>query len=168
MLTSTFTCPRYSLLTLISFIEDYIKTYCSCYDEYKGEETTALSCGHRFCNDCWKVLYSVYYCLESIEMWQTYVTMKIKDGESTHVKCMGSKCNNLFDESLIARYPKSVFLNMETNSFIPSFVDSTTLTKYNRFLVESYIVDSTRKKWCPSVPHCGNASMLFLIYYNYY
>jgi hypothetical protein len=30
--------------------------------------------------------------------------MKIKDGESNRVKCMGSKCNNLFDESLISRY----------------------------------------------------------------
>lgn len=29
--------------------------------------------------------------------------------------------------------------------------------KFDRFLLESFIEDNERVKWCPSVPHCGNA-----------
>ncbi|KAJ8539476.1 hypothetical protein K7X08_013728 [Anisodus acutangulus] len=29
--------------------------------------------------------------------------------------------------------------------------------KFDRFLLESYIEDNKRVKWCPIVPHCGNA-----------
>ncbi|XP_071923471.1 probable E3 ubiquitin-protein ligase ARI2 isoform X4 [Coffea arabica] len=29
--------------------------------------------------------------------------------------------------------------------------------KFGRFLLESYIEDNKKVKWCPSVPHCGNA-----------
>lgn len=29
--------------------------------------------------------------------------------------------------------------------------------KFDHFLLESFIEDNERVKWCPSVPHCGNA-----------
>lgn len=35
--------------------------------------------------------------------------------------------------------------------------DSVFVEKFDRFLLESYIEDNRRVKWCPSVPHCGNA-----------
>eukprot|EP01111_Echinosteliopsis_oligospora_P007913 TRINITY_DN2326_c0_g1_i1.p1 TRINITY_DN2326_c0_g1~~TRINITY_DN2326_c0_g1_i1.p1 ORF type:complete len:717 (+),score=210.13 TRINITY_DN2326_c0_g1_i1:95-2245(+) len=96
----------------------------SCYTEVPGDETTALSCGHRFCNDC----------------WQTYITMKIKEGDSNRILCMGHKCKNVFDSYLIS-----------------SFVKGRVLERYQKELLESYVNDSLRKKWCPSAPHCGYA-----------
>jgi len=35
--------------------------------------------------------------------------------------------------------------------------DSDLVEKFDRFILESYIEDNKRVKWCPSVPHCGNA-----------
>jgi ariadne-1 len=38
--------------------------------------------------------------------------------------------------------------------------DPEAVERYERFLLESYIEDNSKVKWCPSTPHCGNAIRL--------
>ena len=57
----------------------------ACMDDVAISDTTMLRCGHRFCNDC----------------WTTYISIKIKEGESKNITCMMDKCKVKFDEALI-------------------------------------------------------------------
>lgn len=104
--------------------QDEIITCDGCCDDVPHKNSTALNCGHRFCNECWK----------------TYITMKIEEGQSKRITCMGYKCNMVFDEVMI-----------------PRFVTGKVLSKYTNKIAESYVEDNARVKWCPSAPHCGNA-----------
>ncbi|KAH7848298.1 hypothetical protein Vadar_000905 [Vaccinium darrowii] len=68
---------------------------------------------------------------------------KINDGQGRRIRCMAHKCNTFCDEGeirnqLLKRHPILA-------------------EKFDRFLVESYIEDNEKVKWCPSVPQCGNA-----------
>jgi len=61
---------------------------CSiCGDDTPAERCTALTCGHRFCNDCWR----------------NYMTLKIKEGEVVKLKCMHVKCNLVIDEATVRK-----------------------------------------------------------------
>uniref|UniRef100_A0A7S4GEC2 RBR-type E3 ubiquitin transferase n=2 Tax=Eutreptiella gymnastica TaxID=73025 RepID=A0A7S4GEC2_9EUGL len=95
-----------------------------CFEDVEFVDSTALDCGHRFCNEC----------------WGHHVSMKINEGESKHITCMQRGCNVVFDETKV-----------------PSFVNSTAFEKYKKFMLESYVEDNCKVKWCPSIPHCGNA-----------
>ncbi|VAI12369.1 unnamed protein product [Triticum turgidum subsp. durum] len=33
-----------------------------------------------------------------------------------------------------------------------------TATRFDRFLLESYLKNNDSAKWCPSIPHCGRAT----------
>ncbi|GBG68619.1 hypothetical protein CBR_g3160 [Chara braunii] len=129
--------------------------YCkSCMDETAIEESTTMDCGHIFCNDC----------------WMQYFLIKIKEGQSRRITCMDFirrpvqsrdnsssgddkgggvveteevKCNAICDEEHVRR--------------LVGAVDRDMLERYERSLLESYIEDNNKVKWCPSVPHCGNA-----------
>ena len=69
--------------------------------------------------------------------------MKINEGQSRRIRCMALKCNAVCDEEKIRQ--------------LVSTRDPNLSEKFDRFLLESYIEDNRRVKWCPSVPHCGNA-----------
>ncbi|KAG5543305.1 hypothetical protein RHGRI_016138 [Rhododendron griersonianum] len=56
---------------------------------------------------------------------------------------MAHKCNTICDEGKIR--------NLVCTTH-PDLAE-----KFDRFLLESYIEDNEMVKWCPSVPHCGNA-----------
>ncbi|CAG8635575.1 28801_t:CDS:2, partial [Dentiscutata erythropus] len=57
-----------------------------CCDDDKDIETLALSCGHRFCQTCYK----------------HYLTQKIKEeGESRRISCMANGCNVIVDENTV-------------------------------------------------------------------
>jgi len=57
-----------------------------CCDDDDNMLTLALSCGHRFCRNCYE------HCL----------TQKIKEeGESRRIMCMASKCNVIVDEKTV-------------------------------------------------------------------
>jgi ariadne-1 len=56
---------------------------------------------------------------------------------------MAHKCNSICDETVIITL-------LGRNH--PDRAE-----KYERFLLESYIDDNKKVKWCPSTPHCGNA-----------
>ncbi|CAH8356573.1 unnamed protein product [Eruca vesicaria subsp. sativa] len=72
--------------------------------------------------------------------WKEHFTVKINDGMSKRITCMAYKCNAICDEDVVKK-----LINPEVAE------------KFDRFLVESYVDDNKRVKWCPSTPHCGNA-----------
>ncbi|XP_054789863.1 probable E3 ubiquitin-protein ligase ARI2 [Prosopis cineraria] len=98
-----------------------------CIEDVPINEITRMDCGHSFCNDC----------------WTSHFIVKINDGQSKHIRCMAHKCNAICDESVV----RNLLYKEHTG----------TAEKFDRFLIESYIEDNKRVKWCPSVPHCGNA-----------
>lgn len=69
--------------------------------------------------------------------------MKINEGQSKRITCMAHQCYAICDEEKIKN--------------LLSVDDPDLAEKFDRFLLESYIEDNKRVKWCPSVPHCGNA-----------
>ncbi|CAJ0841809.1 2088_t:CDS:2 [Entrophospora sp. SA101] len=57
-----------------------------CCNDDRNTVTIALSCGHRFCKDC----------------YEHYLTQKIKEeGESRRILCMANKCNVIVDETTV-------------------------------------------------------------------
>ncbi|XP_021718700.1 probable E3 ubiquitin-protein ligase ARI2 isoform X1 [Chenopodium quinoa] len=98
-----------------------------CMEEHPANKFTTMDCGHYFCNDC----------------WTEHFIVRINEGESRRVRCMAHKCNAICDDGKIRN--------------LVSKRDSAAAEKFDRFLLESYIEDNKRVKWCPSVPHCGNA-----------
>ncbi|XVF36177.1 hypothetical protein REPUB_Repub19eG0035500 [Reevesia pubescens] len=98
-----------------------------CFDDVSANVLTVMDCGHYFCNDC----------------WTEHFIVKINEGQSRRIRCMAHKCNAVCDEVKIRQ--------------LVSTRDPNLAEKFDRFLLESYIEDNRRVKWCPSVPHCGNA-----------
>lgn len=98
-----------------------------CLEEVPFYKMTTMDCGHYFCNIC----------------WTEHFVVKINEGQSRRISCMASKCSVVCDEDKIRNYV--------------SRKDPYLAEKFDRYLLESYIEDNKRVKWCPSVPHCGNA-----------
>ncbi|XXG55034.1 hypothetical protein AAC387_Pa03g2770 [Persea americana] len=98
-----------------------------CNEDVSADAVTTMNCGHCFCNNC----------------WTKYFIVKINDGQSRRIRCMSYKCNTICDEDVI----RSLLSAMH-----PDLAE-----RFDRFLLESYIEDNHKVKWCPSVPHCGNA-----------
>lgn len=98
-----------------------------CIEEKPAKEFTTMDCGHYFCNDC----------------WTEHFVVRINEGQSRRIRCMAHKCNAICDDGRIRN--------------LVSVRDSAVAKKFDRYLLESYIEDNKRVKWCPSVPHCGNA-----------
>ncbi|GAV71605.1 IBR domain-containing protein [Cephalotus follicularis] len=98
-----------------------------CYEDVSVDDVTTMDCGHFFCNDC----------------WTEHFIVKINEGQSRRIKCMEYKCNAICD---VAKVRHLVYAR-----------DADLAKKFDRFILESYVEDNRRVKWCPSVPHCGNA-----------
>ncbi|KAI3686722.1 hypothetical protein L1987_80406 [Smallanthus sonchifolius] len=98
-----------------------------CLEEVPVYKMTTMDCGHCFCNNC----------------WTEHFLVKINEGQSRRISCMAHKCNVVCDESKIRVYV--------------SEKDPDLAKKFDGYLLESYIDDNKRVKWCPSVPHCGYA-----------
>lgn len=104
-----------------------------CYDDCPLSETIQINgCGHRFCNNC----------------WTTYIKIKIRDGQSCNIMCMGEKCPMVVDETVV----------------LQCLVDDDEMRhRYSQALIESFVEDNAFVKWCPSTPSCGNAVITNLI-----
>lgn len=98
-----------------------------CMEELAGSDVTKMDCGHCFCNAC----------------WTEHFIVKIKEGQSKRIRCMAHKCFAICDEAVIRKL---------VGRRHPDLAE-----KFDRFLLESYIEDNKMVKWCPSIPHCGNA-----------
>lgn len=111
-----------------SLFQNSSKVTCYiCIEEVSAIETTTMDCGHCYCNNC----------------WTEHFIVKINEGQSRRVRCMGEKCNEICDEGKV----KSLV----------SARDPVLAEKFDCFLLQSYIDDNKKVKWCPSIPHCGNA-----------
>ena len=75
--------------------------------------------------------------------WTEHFIVKINEGQSKRIRCMAHKCSAICDEAVIR--------NLVSKRH-PDLAE-----KFERFLLESYIEDNKMVKWCPSIPHCGNA-----------
>ncbi|KAL6867566.1 hypothetical protein ACP4OV_015590 [Aristida adscensionis] len=98
-----------------------------CYEDVSPADASKMDCGHNYCNDC----------------WTEYFIVKINEGQSRRVRCMAPKCNAICDEAIIRKL---------VTARRPDIAE-----RFERFLLESYIEDNDTVKWCPSIPHCGNA-----------
>ncbi|XP_021850845.1 probable E3 ubiquitin-protein ligase ARI2 [Spinacia oleracea] len=98
-----------------------------CIEDVPCNETTQMDCGHTFCNNC----------------WTEYFIVKINDGMSRVIRCMEYQCNDICNEGIVRNLVRKRK---------PELAE-----KFDRFLLESYIEDNKMVKWCPSIPHCGNA-----------
>ncbi|XP_072972706.1 probable E3 ubiquitin-protein ligase ARI2 isoform X2 [Typha angustifolia] len=98
-----------------------------CFEEIPANAVTEMDCGHCYCNEC----------------WTGHFIVKINDGQSRRIRCMAPKCNAVCDEAVVRNL---------VSARHPEIAD-----RFDRFLLESYIEDNNKVKWCPSVPHCGNA-----------
>ncbi|XP_077233211.1 putative E3 ubiquitin-protein ligase ARI2 isoform X2 [Tasmannia lanceolata] len=98
-----------------------------CIEDVPISAVTTMDCGHCFCNAC----------------WTEHFVVKINDGQSRRIRCMAHKCNAICDEAVIRN--------------LVSLKHPDLAERFDRYLLESYIEDNNKVKWCPSVPHCGNA-----------
>lgn len=98
-----------------------------CMEDVSSDKATRVDCGHCFCNNC----------------WTEHFIVKINEGQSRRIRCMAHKCNAICDEAVVRNLVSVRHPDMAE--------------KFDRFLLESYIEDNKRVKWCPSAPHCGNA-----------
>ncbi|KAL3814166.1 hypothetical protein ACJIZ3_015434 [Penstemon smallii] len=120
-------------VTVLEFVDlDPPESSCAvmcniCMDDVPAKDVTRMDCGHCFCNNC----------------WTEHFIVKIKEGQSKRIMCMAHQCNSICDEAIIRK--------------LVSVRHPDLAEKFDRFLLESYIVDNKMVKWCPSTPHCGNA-----------
>lgn len=68
-----------------------------------------------------------------------HVSVQIKDGKSTNIKCMDHKCGLFLDED-----------------FIIEFLDGSMKESFQKRILLSFVEESPLLKWCPSTPSCGN------------
>ncbi|KZV20214.1 hypothetical protein F511_01071 [Dorcoceras hygrometricum] len=119
-----------SMMDSLSSSSSHVSTDTTCeicYDEFPAAEMTTMDCGHIFCNEC----------------WTDYFTVQTNEKKSRRIMCMAHKCYSICNEGKIRS--------------LLSARDPQLLEKFECFLLESYIEDNRRVKWCPSVPSCGNA-----------
>ncbi|XP_027094776.1 probable E3 ubiquitin-protein ligase ARI2 isoform X1 [Coffea arabica] len=98
-----------------------------CFKHVNAYESSMMDCGHCFCNIC----------------WTKHFIMKIQEGQSRRITCMANKCEAICDQENVRN--------------LVSTADPHLATMFYKILLESYVEDNKKVKWCPSVPHCGNA-----------
>uniref|UniRef100_A0A1I7UFF8 RBR-type E3 ubiquitin transferase n=1 Tax=Caenorhabditis tropicalis TaxID=1561998 RepID=A0A1I7UFF8_9PELO len=86
-------------------------------------ELVGLSCNHRCCKEC----------------WNSYLTEKIKEGQS-EIECMDSRCKLLLDDEKVEEF----------------LTDSSIIATFHRLILNKYVSSNVFLKWCPGVD-CGKA-----------
>lgn len=107
-----------------------------CFSSSHGLISMNTSCSasnHKFCKDCWK----------------GYVVINIAEGKSRGLRCMAPKCSLLCDENQIRSLISD---HIGVIGDVPSMLE-----KYEQSLLEGFVQDNKRVRWCPSIPHCGRA-----------
>jgi len=76
------------------------------------------------------------------DCWKQHISIGVKEGLSRRLLCMAPGCGVLCDED-------------QVKILIHDAPD--VLAKYKEALIDGYVDDNRKVRWCPSVPHCGNA-----------
>lgn len=93
---------------------------CSiCLQSYAGDFFRALSCGHFFCKDC----------------WTSHFEIRILQGTTTSIECMGQACNILVPEDFV--------LSILTKSSLRE--------KYRQFSFSDYVKSHPHLRFCPGL-----------------
>jgi ariadne-1 len=99
-----------------------------CFCDVPKQDTLAMSCGHRFCSDC----------------WLQHVSIGVNEGMSRRLRCMAPGCGVLCNDDTV----RQLLGNRNERELLRKFNDS---------IVDGFVEDNRRVKWCPSAPHCGRA-----------
>nr|CAD7400336.1 unnamed protein product [Timema cristinae] len=85
-----------------------------------------ISCNHRFCTSC----------------WESYLTVKIQDGDAHHILCPAYQCHILVPVEVIEK-----------------LVSPDMARRYLQFDIKAFVESNRSIKWCP-MPGCGRAVRL--------
>nr|CAD7260702.1 unnamed protein product [Timema shepardi] len=85
-----------------------------------------ISCNHRFCTSC----------------WESYLTVKIQDGDAHHILCPAYQCHILVPVEIIEK-----------------LVSPDMARRYLQFDIKAFVESNRSIKWCP-MPGCGRAVRL--------
>ncbi|KAJ2812397.1 hypothetical protein H4S07_001431 [Coemansia furcata] len=123
VLTKTGVHAHPSLPSIETGDEDFTCEICYCSGS--DELHMGLVCGHRFCTSC----------------YETYLTIKIQEGESWQIPCAAPKCKTLLGDA-----PTRLILADSKEM----------LSKYESNLSRSFVKSATTLTWCPA-PGCEYA-----------
>ncbi|KAB0801262.1 hypothetical protein PPYR_02047 [Photinus pyralis] len=90
------------------------------------EQSILMSCQHIFCKHC----------------WESYLTIKIQDGDAHHIMCPAYQCHILVPVELIER-----------------LVSPEMARRYLQFDIKAFVESNRSIKWCP-IAGCGRAVRL--------
>ncbi|KRT83690.1 hypothetical protein AMK59_3297 [Oryctes borbonicus] len=90
------------------------------------EQPIMMSCKHVFCKRC----------------WESYLTIKIQDGDAHHILCPAYQCHILVPVELIEK-----------------LVSPEMARRYLQFDIKAFVESNKSIKWCP-IPGCGRAVRL--------
>ncbi|PNF19231.1 hypothetical protein B7P43_G08208 [Cryptotermes secundus] len=85
-----------------------------------------MSCNHQFCTSC----------------WESYLTVKIQDGDAHHILCPAYQCHILVPVEVIEK-----------------LVSPDMARRYLQFDIKAFVESNRSIKWCP-MPGCGRAVRL--------
>lgn len=106
-----------------------------CFDDYKmGDMKKLKYCGHRFCEECWRI----------------YIHTSISNEGAG---CLDLRCPNVIPKCGAVVGADMVFsLGLSEEDY----------SKYRIYVVRSYVEQNTRVKWCPS-PGCEYAVQIDVV-----
>ncbi|XP_041374912.1 ankyrin repeat and IBR domain-containing protein 1-like isoform X2 [Gigantopelta aegis] len=91
-----------------------------------SDEPVQMTCGHDFCRDC----------------WETYLNLKIQEGDAHHITCPAYDCTKLV--------PVDVIENVVSRDMA---------RRYLQFDIKAFVDSNPDMKWCP-YPGCARAVKL--------
>jgi len=94
-----------------------------CMDVFPPDGLLSLVCGHSICKSC----------------WNSYLTLKITEGEVYKLSCLSSGCRRAIPVEIVKK-----------------LVETSVYEKYLRFVTKSFVEDNSLITWCP-FPRCTNA-----------
>ncbi|KAK9807646.1 hypothetical protein WJX72_005259 [[Myrmecia] bisecta] len=74
--------------------------------------------------------------------WRHHFRVQIKEGNSRRLSCMADKCGAICNEGKVRALIED---------------DPQLLDTFSEKLLDSFVEDNRRVRWCPSTPHCGSA-----------